>query len=69
MHVIAAPDHRVPMEDDPRQYIEAAPAEPADVPDSAYYRRRLAAGELLLPGRAQVSAKHTAKANRKGARK
>lgn len=43
--VIAAPGLRVPREDNPRTYIEATPA---DVPDSTYYRRRLANGELLV---------------------
>ena len=45
MHVIAAPGHRVPMDEDPYKYIEEA--ESVDVPDTSYYRRRLAAGELL----------------------
>lgn len=43
--VIAAPGLRVPREDNPRTYIESTPA---DVPDSTYYRRRLANGELLV---------------------
>ncbi|MGE8350136.1 MAG: hypothetical protein ACN6P5_06210 [Pseudomonas protegens] len=44
MHVIAAPGQQVPMEGDPYQYIGD---QPVDVPDTSYYRRRLAAGELL----------------------
>jgi len=48
MHVVAAPGHRVPMESDP--YIHIDPAESVDVPDTSYYRRRIAAGELL-PGK------------------
>ena len=47
MHVIAAPGHRVPTEKDPYKYIEETKA--VDVPDTSYYRRRLASGELLVP--------------------
>jgi len=46
--VIAAPGLRVPREDNPRQYIES---KPTDVPSTAYYRRRLASGELQAAGR------------------
>ncbi|WP_454842822.1 hypothetical protein [Pseudomonas hormoni] len=47
MRVIAAPGHRVPTEEDPYKYIEETEA--VDVPDTSYYRRRLAAEELLVP--------------------
>ncbi|QLG90933.1 hypothetical protein HZF02_02730 [Pseudomonas yamanorum] len=47
MRVIAAPGHRVPTEEDPYKYIEEAKA--VDVPDTSYYRRRLATQELLVP--------------------
>ncbi|OLN30444.1 hypothetical protein DVDV_0644 [Desulfovibrio sp. DV] len=44
--VKAAPGVRVPQEGMPRRYItEAAPV---TVPDSAYYRRRIADGDLAL---------------------
>lgn len=63
MRVIAAPGHRVPMEIDPFQYIEGEGE--VDVPDTSYYRRRLAAQELLVPakqsrGGAKQLAKETA---------
>lgn len=48
MRVIAAPGLRVPHEGKARTFIEAAPAESVDVPDTTYYRRRVATGELLL---------------------
>lgn len=35
---------RVPREDNPRRYIED---EPVDVPESAYYLRRLYEGDLV----------------------
>jgi len=44
MRVRATATHRVPMEHDPHKHITAAT--PLDVPDSLYYRRRLASGEL-----------------------
>lgn len=43
--VTAAPGFRVPLEHPLRGYIEAVPVE---VPDTQYYRRRLATGELVL---------------------
>lgn len=46
MKVIAAKEVRVPMESKPRSYIDDA--SPIDVPDTAYYRRRIAEGDLLL---------------------
>ncbi len=45
MHVIAAPGIQVPKEDKPRDYITDTQA--VDVPDTAYYRRRIADGDLL----------------------
>lgn len=42
--VKAATEHRVPMEDRPRRYIEA---EPVEVTLSTYYIRRIDAGELV----------------------
>lgn len=47
MLVNAAPGHRVPRAEDPRSYIECAPAEAVDVPDNSYYQRRIASGELV----------------------
>ncbi|WP_454842855.1 hypothetical protein [Pseudomonas hormoni] len=58
MHVIAAPGHRVPTEDNPYQYIEETEA--VDVPDTSYYRRRVATGELLAAKKARGSAKQPA---------
>lgn len=46
MKVIAAPGLQVPKEDKPREYI--TDAEPVEVPDSAYYLRRIADGDLVL---------------------
>ncbi|BAV74111.1 hypothetical cytosolic protein [Pseudomonas chlororaphis subsp. aurantiaca] len=59
MQVIAAPGHQVPKQDDPHTYI--GDTEPADVPDTSYYRRRIAAGELLHGKRTRGSAKESAK--------
>ena len=47
MHVIAAPGHQVPTEEDPYKYI--GEAEAVEVADTSYYRRRLTAKELLIP--------------------
>ena len=58
MHVKAAPGHRVPTEEDPYKYIEDAKA--VDVPDTSYYRRRVATGELLTAKKARGSAKQPA---------
>lgn len=44
MLVKAAAGVLVPMEDHPRRYIDDTPA---DVPDTAYYRRRMADGDLI----------------------
>lgn len=59
MHVVAAPGLRVPMESDPRRQIDPAPAAAIEVPDTSYYRRRIASGELLK--KARPSAKEPAK--------
>ena len=44
MYVEAADGLRVPMEEHPRRYIEETPVH---VPDTAYYRRRMADGDLI----------------------
>ncbi|HIA1614862.1 TPA: DUF2635 domain-containing protein [Salmonella enterica] len=44
MKVQAAAGLRVPYENQPRRYIEQ---KPVDVPDTIYYRRLLAAGDLV----------------------
>lgn len=46
MRVIAAEGVQVPMEGQPRRYV--TDGEAVDVTDSAYYRRRLDDGDLLL---------------------
>lgn len=46
MNVIAAPGIKVPKETQPHSYIDDAVA--VDVPDTAYYQRRLLDGDLLL---------------------
>lgn len=63
MLVNAAPGHRVPRADNPRQYIECAPEEPVEVPDNSYYHRRVASGELVevKPSGAKQAAKRAAK--------
>lgn len=61
MHVVAAPGLRVPMESDPHKQIDEPPADAVDVPDTSYYRRRLASGELLPAKKPRGSAKETAK--------
>ena len=58
MHVKAAPGHRVPTDNDPYTYIEGAEA--VDVPDTSYYRRRVAAQELLTVKKPRASAKQPA---------
>lgn len=45
MQVQAAPGLQVPMEDKPREYITDAVA--VDVPDTAYYQRRINDGDLI----------------------
>ena len=44
--VRAAPGLRVPLEGAARRYV--TDTEPVAVPDTAYYRRRLADGDLIL---------------------
>ncbi|EGT7582936.1 hypothetical protein OP853_001230 [Salmonella enterica] len=44
MKVKATAGVRVPYENQPRRYIEQRPV---DVPDTIYYRRLLAAGDLM----------------------
>ncbi|ANW48777.1 DUF2635 domain-containing protein [Burkholderia pseudomallei] len=46
MKVIARPGLRVPMEHASRQYIMDGQA--VDVPDTAYYLRRVAEGDLVV---------------------
>ena len=58
MRVKAAPGHRVPTEEDPYKYIEDAKT--VDVPDTSYYRRRLATGELLTAEKTRDGAKQPA---------
>lgn len=45
MKVIAAPGIQVPKEDKPREYI--TDAEAVEVPETVYYLRRIADGDLL----------------------
>ena len=45
MKVISAHGIKVPKEDKPRDYI--TDSEAVDVPDTVYYRRRIADGDLL----------------------
>ncbi|WP_374684455.1 DUF2635 domain-containing protein [Pseudomonas sp. 18.1.10] len=55
MRVVAAPGHRVPMQEDPHQHI--GDAEAVEVADTSYYRRRIAAGELLTAKKPRGGAK------------
>lgn len=45
MNVIAAPGIKVPKETQPHDYIDDAAV--VDVPDTAYYQRRILDGDLL----------------------
>ncbi len=45
MKAKAAPGIKVPKEDKPREYI--TDAEAVDLPDTAYYLRRVAEGDLI----------------------
>lgn len=45
MKVRAAPGIKVPKEDKPREYI--TDAEVVDLPDTAYYLRRVTEGDLI----------------------
>lgn len=58
MKVAAAPGLQVPKEDKPREYITQD--EEVEVPESAYYLRRIADGDLVVVG-AAVSVKSAAK--------
>lgn len=58
MRVKAAPGHRVPTEEDPYKYIEDAKT--VGVPDTSYYRRRVATGELLTAENTRGGAKQPA---------
>lgn len=55
MNVIATPGVRVPKEGRPREYITEA--QPVEVPDTAYYRRRLRDGDLIIAPDAKTPAK------------
>lgn len=46
MKVTATPGVRVPIEGKPREYITEADA--VEVPETAYYRRRLRDGDLII---------------------
>lgn len=48
MKVVAAPGLQVPKEDKPREYITQD--EEVEVPESAYYLRRVADGDLVQVG-------------------
>lgn len=51
MKVKAAPGIKVPKEDKPREYITDTPPDGEqsfDVPDTAYYLRRVADGDLVI---------------------
>lgn len=62
MIVKAAPGLKVPREDKPREYITEA--KPVDVPESAYYLRRLDEGDLV-PGEAATESAAPATAAKK----
>ena len=55
MKVTASPGVRVPIEGKPREYITDTDA--VEVPDSAYYRRRLRDGDLIIQTEAKAPAK------------
>lgn len=61
MKVIAAPGARCPMEGTPRKYI--TDAEAVEVPASAYYRRLVADGSLVIPAAGQAASKKEVKSN------
>lgn len=46
MNVIAAPGIKCPKEENPREYIDDQ--NPQEVPDTAYYRRLVDDGSLVL---------------------
>lgn len=53
MNVIAAPGLKVPMEHDPRSYIDETT--PVDIEVTGYYIRRLADGDLVEAPAAAVA--------------
>lgn len=55
MLVKASAGLKVPQEEKPREYI--TDAEPVDVPETAYYMRRLSDGDLVLAEPAPDKAK------------
>lgn len=57
MLVKAAPGINVPKEDKPREYITDASA--VEVPDSAYYLRRLADGDLVAASKTKPAKSET----------
>ncbi len=57
MLVKAAPGLKVPREDKPREYITEAKA--VEVPESAYYVRAVACGDLLPAGAATAKSAKT----------
>lgn len=62
MIVKAAPNLRVPKEDKPREYITED--EPVDVPESTYYLRCLAEGDLVRVPAASVAIAEKAKGDK-----
>lgn len=63
MKVVAAPGLSVPKEERPREYINGAEA--VEVPESAYYLRCLADGDLVSADAAATKAAKTAPAEPK----
>jgi hypothetical protein len=57
MQVKAATGLKVPMEDKPHDYI--TDAESVDVPESAYYQRRVSDGDLLIDAPVKTKTKGT----------
>lgn len=57
MQVKAAPGLKVPMEDKPHDYI--TDTEVADVPDTAYYQRRVSDGDLVINASVKTTVKGT----------
>lgn len=60
MLVIAAPGLKVPHEEKPRAYLTDTPPDGAagySVPETAYYLRRIADGDLLVVAPAPAKAK------------
>ena len=67
MKVLAAPGILVPKEHNPRDYISDTPPEGSgayEVPDSAYYLRRIADGDLIDVEAAPVDVDATKKAKK-----